>query len=290
MSSFLTPPNNQFLSEQVISRVVQRKKRYSDISSNVIQESKRVRSKIRRTPDVVETTNLEELLKLSQILERERRRVNQARYRKKQNDRILTLEKETEKLKQYLEKLTERKRVAISGFQPSARIWDVALEYVRLFGNPSCSTKKFISSTMSSDVTFNSEHGIESILWSWRCLSQWFQDLKMELESVTKMNPETLVASTTTSFTMTKDTLSRVFPNLANNSALASKLLGQRVAMKGRTLLQWDDAADQVTRVNSGSDLLSPMLHLLTSLENVSVVFDRALVTFDFQVRSTYKA
>eukprot|EP00644_Phytophthora_capsici_P018458 jgi/Phyca11/576383/estExt2_Genewise1.C_PHYCAscaffold_870073 len=138
---------------------------------------------------------------------------------------------------------------------------------------------------MTFDVEFNSEYGVESILRNWSYLSWWFKDLEVELETVTKTSPETLVASTTTSFTITKDTLSRVFPNLVNNSALTSKLLGQRVTIQGWTVLQWDDTVDLVTRVNSESDLLSPMLRLLGSLEDVSVVFDEALVTLDFQVR-----
>eukprot|EP00644_Phytophthora_capsici_P018464 jgi/Phyca11/576395/estExt2_Genewise1.C_PHYCAscaffold_870091 len=151
--------------------------------------------------------------------------------------------------------------------------------YVRLFGKPSA--KDFLNSTMAFDVAFNSEYGVESILRNWSCLSWWFKDLEVELEAVTKTSPETLQASTTTSFTITKDTLSRVFPNLVNNSALTSKLLGQRVTTQGWTVLQWDDTVGLVTRVNSESDLLSPMLRLLGSLEDVSVVFDEALVTLD---------
>ncbi|KAG1689966.1 hypothetical protein DVH05_001796 [Phytophthora capsici] len=285
MKRFITPPNSQSLSHDVISEV-QHKKRYNDVSSNVRQEPTQTLSKRQRGPELVKTKEIEELLQLGQKLEQERRRVNQARYRKKQNDRVLTLEKETKQLQQQIEKLIERKRVKTSSIHPKGDIWIVVVEYVRLFGKPSA--KDFLNSTMAFDVAFNSEYGVESILRNWSYLSWWFKDLEVELEAVTKTSPETLVASTTTSFTITKDTL-HVFPNLVNNSALTSKLLGQRVTIQGWTVLQWDDTVDLVTRVNSESDLLSPMLRLLGSLEDVSVVFDQALVTLDFQVRPTYE-
>ncbi|KAG1689964.1 hypothetical protein DVH05_001794 [Phytophthora capsici] len=283
MKCFLNTPNSQCLSHNVIFKVVQRKKRYNDVSSNVRLQPRQILSETQWCPEVVKTKEIEELLQLGQKLEQERRRVNQARYRKKQNDRVLTLEKETKQLQQQIEKLIERKRVKTSSIHPKGTFWDVAIEYIHLFGKPSA--KDFLNSTMTFDVEFNSEYGVESILRNWSYLSWWFKDLEVELETVTKTSPETLVASTTTSFTITKDTLSRVFPNLVNNSALTSKLLGQRVTIQGWTVLQWDDTVDLVTRVNSESDLLSPMLRLLGSLEDVSVVFDEALVTLDFQVR-----
>eukprot|EP00644_Phytophthora_capsici_P019636 jgi/Phyca11/133786/e_gw1.750.1.1 len=286
---FYNTPNSQCLSHDVIFKVAQRKKRYNDVSSNVRQEPTQTLSKRQKDHALVKTKEIKDLLQLGQKLERERRRVNQVRYRKKQNDRVLMLEKETEQLHRQIEKLIKlikRERVTTPSIQPKGSMWNVAVKYVRLFGKPSA--KDFLNSTMISEVAFNSEHGVESILRSWRCLSWWFKDLEVELKTVTKTSPETLVASTTTSFTITKDTLSRVFPNLVNNSALTSKLLGQRVTIQGWTVLQWDDTVDLVTRVNSESDLLSPMLRLLGSLEDVSVVFDQALVTLDFQVRLTY--
>ncbi|KAK1934178.1 hypothetical protein P3T76_011381 [Phytophthora citrophthora] len=199
-------------------------------------------------------------------------------------------ERETEQLQQEIEKLTERKRVNTSCIQLKGSIWNVVAEYVRVFGKPSAPPRGVLGLYDDLDVAFNSEQGVGSILRSWHCLSWWFKDLEVELEAVTKISPETLVASTRTSFTITEDTLSRVFPNLVNNSALASKLLDQQISIQGWTLFQWDDTGDLMTRVNSESDLLSPMLRLLGSLENISVAFDQALVTLDFQVRPTYKA
>ncbi|KAG1690153.1 hypothetical protein DVH05_028361 [Phytophthora capsici] len=227
MKRFITPPNSQSLCHDVISEV-QHKKQYSDATLNVRLQPKRILSETQRCPELVKTKEIEELLQLGQKLEQERRRVNQARYRKKQNDRVLTLEKETKQLQQQIEKLIERKRVKTSSIHPKGDIWNVAVEYFRLFGKPSVASKDFLISTMTFDVEFNSEYGVESILRNWSCLSWWFKDLEVELEAVTKTSPETLVASTTTSFTITKGTLSRVFSNLVNNSALTSKLLGQR--------------------------------------------------------------
>ncbi|KAL3657579.1 hypothetical protein V7S43_017546 [Phytophthora oleae] len=296
-NSFFVPPNSQFLSEDVIAEVVQRKGRVSIASTtrSTREESKRLKSKRQKdkavpTPELMKTKEIEEMLTLGQELERERRRVNQARYQKRQNDRIQSLEKETEQLQQQIERLKQRRRVVASDIQPRGSIWSVAVEYFRLFGNPSDSAKRFLTSMMSFDVAFNSEYGVESILRSWRCLSSWFKDLEVELEAVKKTGPEAVVVFTTTSFTVTEDTVSRVFPHLANNSVLLSKLLGQRVSMQGWTLLQWDKTFHLVTRVDSQFDLLSPMLRLLETLENVSVACDQALVILDFQVRTDVRS
>ncbi|ETL87864.1 hypothetical protein L917_13020, partial [Phytophthora nicotianae] len=57
--------------------------------------------------------------------------------------------------------------------------------------------------------------------------------------------------------------------------------------MRGSTCFEWDDSTSRMTRVVSQSDMLSPMLQLLNSVEDVSLVFEQALISPDFQWKRT---
>ncbi|ETI41102.1 hypothetical protein F442_13501 [Phytophthora nicotianae P10297] len=97
---------------------------------------------------------------------------------------------------------------------------------------------------------------------------------------------------TTTSVTITKHTLRNVFPHLRTtdnsdrNDELAEQLLNQRLVLRGSTCFEWDDSS-RMTRVVSQSDMLSPMLQLLNSVEGVFGVFEQALISPEFQWQQT---
>ncbi|ETP37234.1 hypothetical protein F442_14949 [Phytophthora nicotianae P10297] len=55
--------------------------------------------------------------------------------------------------------------------------------------------------------------------------------------------------------------------------------------MLGSIRFEWDAINGQVTSVSTESDMLTPMLHLLGNLEDVSRVFADALLSLDFQWR-----
>ncbi|KAF4139153.1 hypothetical protein GN958_ATG11671 [Phytophthora infestans] len=84
-----------------------------------------------------------------------------------------------------------------------------------------------------------------------------------------------------------------VFPHLNSDgrggieggiwSSLGCKLLNQRLVMRGSVYFDWDSTVDCVARIQSQSDMLTPLLRLLGTLEDVSLVFQSALVTPDCQ-------
>ncbi|KAG6962860.1 hypothetical protein JG687_00006894 [Phytophthora cactorum] len=110
---------------------------------------------------------------------------------------------------------------------------------------------------------------------------KWFGDVEVTVENLSKSARNSMIVTTRTSVTITERTLSNVFPHLPNpnigdsKATLASKLLGQRIIMRGSTCFEWDAATKRVTSVVVQSDMLTPILRLLGSLEAVSQVFDK---------------
>ncbi|OWZ14996.1 hypothetical protein PHMEG_00011436 [Phytophthora megakarya] len=337
--STLHPPNSQQLSENVITGVFPHNQRRDkvDVDTNGNNKSeieqisplhKKLRSEIEqisplhkklrteqpKAPELQEefytdvatrsaatAASIADLLNLGKVLERERRRVNQARYRKKQNDTIERLEKEIEAARQHSSVLMEHKRSLSSPLQSNANFWSVVVKYFQFMGNgglciaqSSMATsdratvqEKFVKETVKPDAIFNSEQGLEAILNNWRCLSYWFKDLKMELQDLQKDAHGAILATTTTSFTITAHTIKCVFPHLIDGgkSALVAKLSDQRIKLQGLTRFEWDSELCLVASVVSQSDFFTPLLHLLGALADVSTVFDGALVSTDLNLK-----
>ncbi|POM75322.1 Hypothetical protein PHPALM_7589 [Phytophthora palmivora] len=231
--------------------------------------------------------------------QREIRRMRQIRYRKKQQDYMVTLEEENRQLQHEIQTLEQRRRAIASAIPSEKTLWNVAVEYFRLFryglrasdlpkqsSNPqdktACAQLDFLRSTMAPNVMYNAGRGVEAIMRNWTYFSLWFKDVEVELDGIKKSGVDSLMAKTTTTFTITEKTLVSVFPHLVGNTAgrqLANKLLGRTIVMRGSTRFDWDSGYGRVTSVISESDMLTPMLHLLGSLEDVSRVFEKSLIS-----------
>ncbi|KAE9175534.1 hypothetical protein PF005_g25359 [Phytophthora fragariae] len=228
----------------------------------------------------------------------EYRREKQVQY-KKECEQMESLEKETRQLRDEITRF-EHKRLAISEALPAQQNgWDVALEYFKYFQfglqsrgrssaiKPTNAQLELLRTAMVPDVVFNSGQGVEAMMRSWKCLSQWFQDVELELEGLDRGAAGSLVAVTRTGVTITERTLRNVFPRLCSDRRLADRLLGQRIVMRGLTRFEWDGACGRFTSVMAHSDMLTPMLRLLGSVEDVSLVFERSIISPDFQWRSS---
>ncbi|KAG1690143.1 hypothetical protein DVH05_028351 [Phytophthora capsici] len=218
--------------------------------------------------------------------EREIRRLRQIRYRKKKDDYAVQLEGEAQELRKEIQKLEQHRRAVSSVFPSNQTLWKVVVEYFRLFrhglaGSAHSEQFKFLRASMAPTVLFNAGRGVDSIMRNWKYFSLWFQDAQVELNGLEKGGVDSLIASITTSFTITQRSLTTVFPHLCTAQArpLADKLLGQRIVMQGLTRFDWDPAYSRVTSVISESDMLTPMLELLGSLEDVSTVFEKSLIS-----------
>ncbi|KAG3108544.1 hypothetical protein PI125_g11738 [Phytophthora idaei] len=138
-----------------------------------------------------------------------------------------------------------------------------------------------------------SRFGVDAQLENWILFVLYFDNVRVDLKGLKRPSPDTLVASTVTSVTITSKTLRRVFPHLNSDgvsgtkggvwSPLAARLLGKNLVMHASVSFGWDRATDKVASLYSQVDMLRPMLNLLGSLEDVSRAFYKARVTPDFR-------
>ncbi|ETP09166.1 hypothetical protein F441_14960 [Phytophthora nicotianae CJ01A1] len=174
--------------------------------------------------------------------------------------------------------------------------WNIAVDYFRVFrhgllnGPQLAAQETFLRENMHNNLVYNSGYGRLEALRS-LCCSQWFGGFEVELRGLLNRGTNSLVATTKTSVTITERTLCGVFPHLFSEDnggiqrTLGEKLVGQRIIMNGSTHFEWDQANCRLVSVVVQSDMLTPILHLVGSLENVAYVFDEALITLDFQRR-----
>ncbi|ETL84268.1 hypothetical protein L917_15874 [Phytophthora nicotianae] len=231
---------------------------------------------------------------------RERCRQNQARYREKQLKLITDLENDNNRLRTEINLLELRQHSSSTGVPTAPTVWSVASEYFRLFRrgfkSPSPALYSyalaFFEKSMASDIVHGTLLGSRELLEKWQVFSSYFDEIDFKIKRLEENNVESvLVATTTTSFTITSDSLRTVFPHLNNDgqggsqggewSVLATKVVDQRLVLCGSVKFFWDDATDRVVRMETQSDLLTPMLHILGSLTDVSQVFNGAFVKPD---------
>ncbi|EGZ18070.1 hypothetical protein PHYSODRAFT_499817 [Phytophthora sojae] len=241
---------------------------------------------------------------------RERCRINQARYRQRQRQHEEELDQSIRQVQEEIQDLESQRQDILRCAPTNESVWVVATEYFRLFrygfmaplmvpesksASVLSKTNKtqnstalkqsnvqleFLKESMAEDVTDGVACGAEALLENWRLLSLYHNDVHFQLQRLEQKREESLSAVTKTSVTITKNTLRHVYPHLGiEHPALAAKLLGQRLVMRGTVHFHWDNASGRVVRVESKVDALTPMLKLLGSLENVAIVFERALMT-----------
>ncbi|KAG2782336.1 hypothetical protein PC129_g4628 [Phytophthora cactorum] len=239
----------------------------------------------------------EELLK-RKIRRREVCRVNQQRYMHKQRQLLIGLEHDVRRLQEELKSFELQHHSMTMGIPTQDTVWSVAVEYFRLFRHGFRSPPdplnafalKFLRLSMAPDVTTGFEYGPEALLENWKRFSLCFDDVRVQLRRLeTGDAVDSLVVSTITSITISSDTLRQAFPHLNSDgqagvrggewSPLVAKLLDRRLVVQGSVSFDWDSKTDRVTRVMTQLDMLTPMLRLLGSLEDVSRVFENALIT-----------
>ncbi|POM61366.1 hypothetical protein PHPALM_29628 [Phytophthora palmivora] len=233
---------------------------------------------------------------------RERRRKNQERYRAKQRQMVEDLQVNNHKLQEELQQLQRtRDMLSVSSIKAKETVWYVAVEYFRVFRRGLLSTEDtdlleldFLKATMAPDLDAGTVRGLESLARNWKAFTQFFQDVQIRLGRLDEVAENSLVASTTTSITITRHSLSCMFPHLISDghegaewSHIASRMLNQRLVMRGSVHLNWDSDSNRVISLITQADMLSPVLQLLGNLEDVSLTFANALISPDCNLVET---
>ncbi|KAJ8538960.1 hypothetical protein ON010_g12910 [Phytophthora cinnamomi] len=242
---------------------------------------------------------------------RQQCRNNQARYRDRQRGFVRELEEGVQQLQVEIQRLTVRRHTLCYGAQTKSNVWNVVVEYFRLlrygflmpFRGMETSVDSsseselrdqeyFLRATMADNVAIGELTGVEALIEQWKRYSSYFGSLHLQLKRMEEQPLGAMVATATLSLTITEATLRCVFPHLLatgvphaynegidRNSSLYYRLLTQRLECPCTVRFMWDDTTGRVTRLDSTMDLLSPLLRVLSSLEDVSYVLGEALIT-----------
>ncbi|KAK1948423.1 hypothetical protein P3T76_000712 [Phytophthora citrophthora] len=225
-------------------------------------------------------------------IRRERDRAIQARHRKTQATLLVRLEKDIANLLEDVHTVDVRRQDICTDTPILLDLWFAAMEYFRFFqvgfNTPPPGLLAFLDRIIAPDVTDGPICGADTLVKNWAMLSLSFEDITVQLERLDRAGDDLLVATTTTSITIRSETLRRVFPHLLGHDdiSLATKLQDQRIVMRSSVRFDWDSSTRRIVRMLSQADMLTPILHLLGNVQDVSRVFDEALVTPEFRLRS----
>lgn len=137
---------------------------------------------------------------------------------------------------------------------------------------------------MSSDVVGVIGYGVEALLQNWKLVSLCHPDIDIQLVRLEGGPGDSLVAITRGTYTITENTLRLALPHLVDSSndgmwdPLATRLLGQKLVIKGCSSVLWDEDAGRVVSIQYTADMLTPVLQLLGNLGEVSRMFSHARV------------
>lgn len=129
-------------------------------------------------------------------------------------------------------------------------MWSVAVEYFRVFrrglfvpDGASNVELDFLRATMAPDMDVGTVRGFDKLVRNWEVFTHAFQDVHVQLGRLDQIAGNSLVATTTTSITVTRSSLSNMFPHLMSDrfdqgkggerSRIAARLLDQRIVMRG---------------------------------------------------------
>lgn len=226
---------------------------------------------------------------------RERNRMHQARYKMKQLNRVNGLNETIKQLRAEIQELTLQRRLIDYGLPTSTSPWGTAAEFFRLFRSsvrlPSATDcagtqydvqQDFLRATMAPDVTDGTVCGVDALLRTWAMQSQCYDKIDLQPVRLENGPDNALVATTKGTLVISENTLRNAFPHLVSDekfTILVDKLLGQHLELRGSVQFDWDSASARVTTIVCTVDILTPLLHLLDSLDNVAYVFDNARLT-----------
>ncbi|POM74395.1 Hypothetical protein PHPALM_8656 [Phytophthora palmivora] len=272
--------------------IIGRKRLYVDAVDSNIEHSK-VQKTTSTRPAPAADDNAKYTAEIE--LRRQRNRMHQAKYKMRQRKLVSGLESSVQNLKQEIQELELHHRFLSYGLSKSTTIWGVAAEFFRLFRHgvkqpmlehesptsfpyQNYTQWRFMETRMADDVTDGVVFGVKAVMENLILQSKCYQDMDLCPLRMDYGPGDSLIVTTTCEFSIAEETLIYGFPNLVNGglSPLAEKMLGKKIVVQGSTYFNWDNASGRVTQLQWKMDLLTPMLQLLGSLEDVVQVFDSA--------------
>ncbi|KAG2809207.1 hypothetical protein PC129_g22662 [Phytophthora cactorum] len=239
-------------------------------------------------------------------LRRQQCRTNQARYRDRQRNAQMQLEKRVEQLQQEVGSLKRKYRYLASRERSNQSPWSIVAEVFRLletsFHSPwrVASTQEMknhaetrqilaiLERSFAHDAAMGELRGVKALVEQLLLFSQYFGTPHLKLQRIESVAPGVMAARAKLSMTVTELTLRHAFPHLEEPASedrgdgrglLYQRLLGQRVECNCSLAFLFDEDSDRVVRLETSIDLTTPFLELLGSLKDVSKVLEHARVS-----------
>ncbi|KAF4133612.1 hypothetical protein GN958_ATG16949 [Phytophthora infestans] len=235
---------------------------------------------------------------------RERHRIYQARYRQRQSQAETKFKNAIIKLKLEIKDIQKKSKAPVR-LATSPMSWELVSAYFWHLNNYVASPGtlyrnafEFFHANVAPDVVDGSLFGIQAQIDNWRFLGYCFDDVRVELKGLKMLTSDILIAGTVTTVTFTAQTLRLMFPHLNSDgvggrkggvwSPLAAKTLFKKIVMSGSVTFTWHCTTDKVASIYTQADLITPILNLLGSLDQVSCFFGKAGVTPDCRFVKRY--
>ncbi|GMF65824.1 unnamed protein product [Phytophthora lilii] len=198
----------------------------------------------------------------------------------RQQQLMTDLESNLQTLRKEVQELELQRHLIYHGVPTKSNNWSVAAEFFRLFRSSvkptttSATTdasdfnvqRSFLASTMSPDVTDGAVCGVDALLEAWAAQSNGPGNL--------------LVAAIKGTLVINENTLRFAFPHLVEEygrwSNLADRMLGQRLVLRGSVHFEWDRESCRVSSVVCRADVLTPLMKLFGSLDDVALISSNA--------------
>ncbi|KAH7484958.1 bZIP transcription factor 1 [Phytophthora ramorum] len=245
-------------------------------------------------------------IRLKSERRREQCRVNQARYRQRQLNHIMTIKHDVQKLRADIHVVElQRNRLQYGGQQG---VWNVVVEYFRnfRFGVPitlsetsadeeACNTLKlpeyadnaeakhqlaFLRSCMAEDVSLGERCGVETLMQQWQAYSLSFKNLHFELKRIERTSRQFVHAVAKMTVTVSETTFKSLFPHV-NSASLRTRLVGQRLELPCTLCFEWDESAGRVSRLETTVNFMAPLLKALGDVSDVALLLESARITRD---------
>ncbi|KAJ8563976.1 hypothetical protein ON010_g7370 [Phytophthora cinnamomi] len=310
----LNPPNSQQLSDNVIGTVVVRptKKRQPRERPLTIEPEPadgKLDSTARHYAFALAPTEAEQAnnnrLNAEQVLARHRlvRRNIQRRYRKKLQDKALTLENSVAQLEAEIQRLQEMKsrlprslfvmtpwkvmvekcRLFRYGFRPSVPVSELCSGSTHRGSDIAYAQAQFCLAVMAPNVQCNVGYGVQAGLENWRLISLHHESLEVELVRLERGEGNSVVAYQNATTTVTANMLRQALPNLITGDdengwdPVALKLIGQQLVVPGTLRFDWDPSTNKVVSTHYKVDMLTSLMAALGSVKDVPSVLGSTL-------------
>ncbi|OWZ13489.1 hypothetical protein PHMEG_00013176 [Phytophthora megakarya] len=146
---------------------------------------------------------------------------------------------------------------------------------------------QFLKTNLVPRVISGGGIGVEAHLEEWKTISAIYPDFDMKIVRMEEGPSGEVVVTSKTVLVFSESTFRNAFPHVISNDymyPIVDKLLGQALEIDTVARFTWDDLVKRVADIKFQADMMSPLLSVLGSLDDVAGLFRSALVTTEGQI------